>query len=169
MATSTCPIVNARPFSGLAFKVITFNTKGLSSEKEHLLGKIACDQQQHAICLQETHPGPNQSRPKIAGMTLVAERPQEKYRSTVLVKDGLTVTSTLTSEENDNEIITVWLGDIAVTNVYKPPDITYAFPSGMTALNAHLWVVISDFNAHCVKNRQPILATLAHTHTSAHI
>ena len=72
----------------------------------------------------------------------------EKYENAVFVKDGLSVTSMLTSEENDNEIITVSLGDSAVTNVYKPPNMTYAFPSGMTALNAHLWVVIGNLNSH---------------------
>ena len=48
-------------------------------------------------------------RPKIPGMTLVAERPHNKHGSSVFVRDGLKVNSISVCEEENVEIITVEL------------------------------------------------------------
>ena len=51
----------------------------------------------------------DQARPKIPGMTLVAERPHNKHGSSVFVRDGLKVNSISVCEEENVEFITVEL------------------------------------------------------------
>ena len=43
------------------------------------------------MCLQETHQSTNLPRPKIAGMSLVVERPYNKYGSDILIRNDLKV------------------------------------------------------------------------------
>ena len=61
--------------------------------------QIICEFFQHikqlrtirCMCLQETHRPTHLTRPKIAGMSLVAERPHNKYGSAILIRDDLKV------------------------------------------------------------------------------
>ena len=43
------------------------------------------------LCLQETHRSQTQARPRIPGMSLVAERPHKKYGSAVFIREDLKV------------------------------------------------------------------------------
>jgi len=54
------------------------------------------------LCIQETHRGPIQDRPRIPGMTLVIESPHEKYGSAIFVKAGTSAESTLNSNNIEN-------------------------------------------------------------------
>ena len=73
----------------------------------------------HYLCLQETYRAKDQSRPKIPGMTLVAERPHNKHGSSVFVRDGLKVNSMFVCEEENVEIITVELPGVVVHSLIQ--------------------------------------------------
>ena len=45
----------------------------------------------HCQCLQVIHRRQTQARPRIPGMSLVAERPHNKYGSTVFIRDDVKV------------------------------------------------------------------------------
>ena len=90
-----------------AMTVISANVEGLSANKASILSELCKIQHCHCLCLQETHRAKDQSRPKIPGMTLVAERPHNKHGSSVFVRDGLKVSSISVCEEENVEFITV--------------------------------------------------------------
>ena len=56
-----------------AMTVISANIKGLTASKASMISEMC--KSEHCLCLQETHRTPDLARPKITGMTLVAERP----------------------------------------------------------------------------------------------
>ena len=69
-----------------AMTVISANVEGLSANKTSILSELCKIQDCHCLCLLETHRAKDQARPKIYGMTLVAERPHNKHGSSVLLE-----------------------------------------------------------------------------------
>ena len=63
--------------SGRTMTVMSINTEGLSPAKQQLIGKLCSDNDCFVLCLQETHRGQQQNRPKIPGMKLAIERPHD--------------------------------------------------------------------------------------------
>ena len=81
--------------------VMSINNEDFSSVKGHLIGKICHEIDCDILCLQETHRGPQQFRPKVPGMKLVVERPHEKYGSDIITKCDTIIDQTSLSD-NDN-------------------------------------------------------------------
>ena len=63
--------------------------------------------------------------PKIAGMSLVAERPH-KYGSTILIRDDLKVENVYERVQGTVEIITIVMSGVVVHSVYKLPNGQFA-------------------------------------------
>ena len=97
-------VVHSQSPSG-AMTVISANVEGLSANKASILSELCKIQHCHCLCLQETHRAKDQARPKIPGMTLVAERLHNKHGSSVFVRDGLKVNSISVCEEDNVEFI----------------------------------------------------------------
>ena len=102
-----------------ALTVISANIEGLSD--------LCKEKHCHCLCLQETHRGTRKVRPRIPGMTLVAERPYDKYGSAIFIRDDLKVSISVTSA-NHVEVITAKLPDVVVHSVYKPPREQFLLP-----------------------------------------
>ena len=68
------PTTSSQSFS-CALTVISANIEGLSPDKVYMISDLC--KEQH--CLQETHRGARKARPGNHGMTLLAERPHDKY------------------------------------------------------------------------------------------
>ena len=66
--------------------VTVIYVEGPSANKASILSELCKIQHCHCLCLQETHRAKDQARPKIPGMTLVAERPHNKHGSSVLLE-----------------------------------------------------------------------------------
>ena len=128
--------------------ILSANIEGLSSPKRDLIAKLCCEHNCQVLCLQETHRGPNNNRPTITGMKMAIERPHDKYGRAIYVKPDLVITSTSLTENNDIEILTVNVGSITITSVYKPPTRQFQFdnPDSLDYNNTN--VVIGDFNSH---------------------
>ena len=62
-----------------ALTVISANIEGLSAVKASMLSDLCKEQHCHCMCLRETHRGERKARPKIPGITPVAERHHDKY------------------------------------------------------------------------------------------
>ena len=86
----TMSAVNKKSLS-TALTVILANIEGLTASKASILSEMCKRERCHCLCLQETHRPTNLSMPKIAGMSLVAERPHNKYGSAILIRDDLKV------------------------------------------------------------------------------
>ena len=66
--------VNSQSLS-TALTVISANIEGLTAAKASMLSEMCKREHCHCFCLQETHREPHLPRPKIPGITLIAERP----------------------------------------------------------------------------------------------
>ena len=137
--------VNSRNLS-TALTVISANIEGLTAAKASILSTMCQRERCHCLCLQETHRDSNASRPKIAGMSLVAESPHKKYGSAILIRDDLKVKSISVSVQGSVELITVVMPGIVIHSVYKPPNDQFELPALGHRDLPH--IVIGDFNSH---------------------
>ena len=136
------------PFSGPALTIMSFNVEGLSAAKEQLIADLRQRLQCAIVCIQETHRGPDATRPSIPGMDLAIERPHSQYRSAIFVTSGTIVNTTSLTDINNIEILRVDLNGISVTSVYKPPGERFSFHQPLTAVGDQQQVIIGDFNSH---------------------
>ena len=120
-----------------AMTVISVNVEGLSANKASTLSELCKIQHCHCLCLLETHRAKDQARPKILGMTLLAERPHNKHSSAVFVRDGLNVNSISVCEEENVEFITVELPGGVVHSFYKPPPEPFLIPPLGQRIKSH--------------------------------
>ena len=135
-------------FSGWTVTVMSINAEGFSSVKGHLIGKICHEIDCDIRCLQETHRSLQQCRPKVPGMKLVVERPHEKYGSAIFNKRDTIIDKTSLSDKDNVEILTVSLGKLSVTSMYKLLRSTFSFPEPETFNYQQVNVIIGDFNSH---------------------
>ena len=124
-----------------ALTVIPANIEGLTAVKASMLSVMCKDNHCQCLCLQETHRSQTQARPRSPGMSLVAERPHNKYGSAVFIRDDLKVKGISICEEDNVELIKIELCNAIIQSVYKPPN--QPLQQGN---KPH--VVIGDFNSH---------------------
>ena len=99
----------------------------------------------HCLCLQELHRATNLQRPKIAGMSLVVERPHNKYGSAILIRNDLKVMK-IYERVQGTVVITIVMSGVVVHSVYKPPNDLFELPALAHRNLPH--IVIGDFNSH---------------------
>ena len=83
--------------------------------------------------------------PKIAGMSLGAERPHNKYGSAILIRDDLKVDNVYERVQGTVELITIVMSGVVVHSVYKPPNDQFALPALGHRDLSH--IVIGDVNS----------------------
>ena len=101
---------------------------------------------QECLCLQETHRAPHLGRPKITGMTLVAERPYIEYGSAILIRSDLKVKGVSVLMQDNVELISIEMPGVVLHSVYKPPNEKYVLPALGYGNLPH--IVMGDFNSH---------------------
>ena len=74
-----------------ALTVISANIEGFTATKASMLSEMCKREHCHCLGLQETHRAPHLAKPKIPGMTLIAERPHIKYGSAILIRSDVKV------------------------------------------------------------------------------
>ena len=111
--------VNSQSLS-TALTVISANIEGLTSSKSSIPSEMCKRERCHCMCLQETNRPTNLSRPKIAGMSLVAERPHNKYGSVILIRDDLKVDNVYERVQGTVELITVVMSGVVVHSGTSP-------------------------------------------------
>ena len=119
-----------------ALTVISANIEGLPSGKASML----------SVMCKDKHRGYTQARPRIPGMSFVAECPHNKYGSAVFIRDDLKVKGISICEEDDVELITIQRCNAIIQSVYKPPNKQFLLPQLQQGNKPH--VVIGDFNSH---------------------
>ena len=100
----------------------------------------------HCLCFQETHIPTNLSRSKIAGMSLVAERPHNKYGSAILIREDVNVENVYERVQGTVELITIVMSVVVVHSVYKPPNDQFVLPALRHRDLPN--IVIGNFNSH---------------------
>ena len=109
--------VNSQSLS-TALTVMSANIEGITASKASILSEMCKREHCHCLCLQEIHRPTNLSRPKIAGMSLVAECPQ--YGSAILIREDLKVENIYERVQGTVELITIVMSEVVVHSVYKP-------------------------------------------------
>ena len=112
-----------------ALTVISANIEGLTADKAFILSEMCKREYCHCLCPQETHRSTNLPRPKIAGMSLVVERPHSKYGSAILIRNDLKVKKIYERVQGIVELITIVMRGVVVHSVYKPPNDPLGTPS----------------------------------------
>ena len=112
-----------------ALTVISANMEGLTAVKVSILSEMYKRECCHCLCLQETHRSTNLPRPKIAGMSLVVERPHKKYGSAILIRNDLKVKKIYERVQGIVEIITIVMPGVVVHSVYTPPNNPFELPA----------------------------------------
>jgi hypothetical protein len=81
-------------------------------------------------------------------MKIIGRRPHNKYGSVIFVKDELNFESVQITDENNMEIITIDLGNITISSIYKKPITSFKFIEPPNFQNQNTRIVIGDFNSH---------------------
>ena len=79
--------------------------------------------------LQETHRPTTLSRPKIDGMSIVAERHKNTYGSDILIRDDLKVENLYERVQGTVELITIVMSGVVVHFVHEPPNNQFELPA----------------------------------------
>ena len=124
--------------------VISANIEGQTASKASMLSEMCKREHCQCLCLQETHRAPHLARPKITGITLVAERPHIKYGSTILIRSDIKVKGV--SLWDNVELISIEMPGAVVHSVYKQPNEKFILPARGYRNLPH--IVIGDFNSH---------------------
>ncbi|XP_030851787.1 uncharacterized protein LOC115928578 [Strongylocentrotus purpuratus] len=132
------------PLSRPALTVLSWNAEGISDAKEEVLAHMCKQMNCDVLCLQETHRGSDNPRPKIKGMKLAIERPHRQYGSAIFMNEKIRPDSTSYTHNNDIEVLNVTIKGLTISSIYKPPNISFSYPS--TTTNRH--IVIGDYNSH---------------------
>lgn len=125
---------------------MSLNVEGLTSEKELIISHIVRTNSIDVLCLQETHRDEYHRKPTINGLKLIAEHHHNKYGSAVFVKNSIDVVSTHSTCVNNIEIITIDIGNITISSIYKPPNVDFEFNEPVNFQNHKSKIVIGDFN-----------------------
>ena len=109
-----------------ALTVISANIEGLTAAKTSILSEMCKRECCHCLCLQETHRSTNLPRPKIAGMSLVVERPHNNYGSAILIR-------------NDLKIYERVQGTVELITIVMPGVVVHCTSHQTTRLGSRLW------------------------------
>ena len=101
---------------------------------------------ERALSLFVSPRAPHLARPKIPGMTLIAERPHIKYGSAILIRSDMKVKGVSVWEQVNVEMISIEMPGVVVHSVYKPPNEMFVLPALGHGNLPH--IVIGDFNSH---------------------
>ena len=85
--------------------VISANIKGLSAVKLSCY-QICARNSVVSVCISKEHTEVKKARPRIPGMTLIAERPHDKYGGAIFIRDDLKGKSISVTAANHVEVIT---------------------------------------------------------------
>ena len=117
-----------------ALHAISANIEGLTASKASILSDMCKRGLCHFLCLQWTYRPTNLSRTKIAGMSLVVERPHNKYGSAILIREDLKVDNVYERVQGAVELITIVMSGVVVHSVFRHRDLPH--------------IVIIYFNSH---------------------
>ena len=81
-------------------------------------------------------------------MKLVAERPHEKYGSAIFTKHDTFIDQTSITDCDNAEILSISMGNLSVTSVYKPPGTRFSFQEPHSFDYQQINIILGDFNSN---------------------
>ncbi|KAH1008100.1 hypothetical protein HUJ04_005246 [Dendroctonus ponderosae] len=135
-------------FSEPTLTIISVNIEGITKNKQNIFSQLFQTTNCDILCIQETHRDENSIRPDVTGMNLSIEASHNKYGSAIFTKPSLAISSVAKNIQDDIETLTVEIGKLTVTSVYKPPRKEYRFSQTNNFQTQNIKFVIGDFNSH---------------------
>ena len=127
-----------------ALTVISANIEALAASKASIQSYMCKRERCH--CSSRNTQTQNISIPKIAGMSLVAERPHNKYGSVILIREDLKIDNVDERVQGTVELIMIVMSGVVMHSVYKLPNDQFALPALGHRDLPH--IVIGDFKSH---------------------
>ncbi|KAI5720173.1 hypothetical protein M8J77_002972 [Diaphorina citri] len=138
---------------GPSLRICQLNIEGISRAKcDYLSNKILNVNKIDVLALQETHTENEQqleSRGSIPGYNMVGATYHKHYGIATYVRDSIENVSLIKiSTDNDIHKVIIQVGQITITNVYKPPQVRW--PPEVLQPYPHPSIYLGDFNSHHV-------------------
>ena len=130
-------------------RILQLNVEGFSKSKAEVLERIATEEKIDVLVVQETHTADQEQLSKrghITGFTIAGATFHSKYGTATYIKSDLKWNHIRTSEENSIYTIETQVGNLHVTNIYKPPNTIW--PTPVLHSPNHPTIYIGDFNSH---------------------
>lgn len=135
---------------GPIVRICQINIEGISRPKSEFLSKMLLSNEIDLVVIQETHAADArqlESRGKIPGFDVLGATYHHAYGCATYVRNTVENAYHISSSTHDNiHSVVTKIGDIEVTNIYKPPNI--AWPQQVIDPRPHPAVFIGDFNSH---------------------
>ncbi|KAJ2950833.1 hypothetical protein O0L34_g9105 [Tuta absoluta] len=137
---------------GPSVRVLQLNIEGISRTKSECLSRLLHDQEIDIVLLQETHTADITHltrRGNIPGFELITATYHAKYGTAIFARSPICheIKVQPVSICTDNiEITTITLGEITISNIYKPPNSKWEISTIPT--HSHPCLYIGDFNSH---------------------
>ncbi|KAH1002151.1 hypothetical protein HUJ04_008266 [Dendroctonus ponderosae] len=113
-------------FSELTLTIISINIEGITKNKQDTLSQLCQTTNCDILCIQETYRDENSIRPEITRMNLSSEASHNKYGSATFTTASLAISSVVKNIQDDIETLTIEIGKLTVTSVYKPQNSSLA-------------------------------------------
>lgn len=95
------------------------------TRKRNPTSAICKDTQCDVLCVQKTYRDQNMNTPKIDGMRFVNIIYHKKHGSAIFIKNITAIKSMQIHGIRDMEVLTIDLGIILISLIYKPPNTTF--------------------------------------------
>ncbi|KAL1446411.1 hypothetical protein WDU94_005435 [Cyamophila willieti] len=126
------------------------NVEGFSKAKSEYLQKFLVENQIDILAVQETHTENSEqllSRGTIPNFDLIGATYHKHYGVATYVKHNIDNVELHSTSDTDNiHQVVVKVGEMFITNVYKPPSIPW--PTEVLQTYPHPAIYIGDFNSH---------------------
>lgn len=135
---------------GTPINILQLNIEGISKDKCDYLSKLCHDKEADVILLQETHVSCDEDLLKrgcIPGYRLADSLNSAVYGCATYLKQEITNFQRIHKTVMDGVfIIIIKIGEITVSNIYKPPRVTW--PPNFPFSYDHPSIYMGDFNCH---------------------
>src|SRR3978361_463767 len=135
---------------GPRFTALQLNIERIFKDKSEFLSKLCHENSVDIILLQETHTATDEqllARGVIPGYTLLDSLNSAIHGSATYIKSDITNFERICKGViEDVSIIVTKVGELTISNIYKPPNITW--PVGFPFCYDHPSIYIRDFNCH---------------------
>lgn len=135
---------------GPSVRICQINIEGISYAKSQYLSRLLKNDDIDLVAIQETHCKSElelQKRGRIPGYELLGATYHQTYGTATYIKNNIENASIVSiSSEDDIQVITTKIGDITVSNIYKPP--TRTWPTYVIKTHSHPTIYVGDFNSH---------------------
>lgn len=135
---------------GPIIRICQINIEGISRSKCQVLHQILSQNEIDVVAIQETHAADEEQlshRGKIPGYHLVGATYHHAYGVATYARTTIENASLCSSFiDNDIHKVTIKIGDVTISNIYKPP--ATSWPPQVIATAPHPAVYLGDFNSH---------------------